>query len=89
MLAAWGRAIGFIAPPRRRTSSESPFGRSALELVAFTIVGIGLYLAADAALRHLERGRGAPFENRSVIFFAILLALAITSFALIRALVGA
>jgi hypothetical protein len=60
-----------------------------LEFVAFTIVGIGLYLLSDAMLSRWEGARGAPFANRSVVFFAILLSLALVTFGLIRAVVGA
>lgn len=59
-----------------------------LEILAFTVVAIGLYFAADGALRHLEARRGAHYEQRSVIFFAILLILATLTFALIRAIAG-
>ena len=37
-----------------------------MEIVYFTLVAIGLYALADAALRRLERLRGAPFENLKV-----------------------
>ena len=41
--------------------------------------------AADAALRWLERLRGAPFENRQLVFFAIILPLALLTFWLLQA----
>lgn len=54
-----------------------------MEIVYFTLVGIGLYFASDWILDRIESARGRPFENRSVIFFAIILVLAIVSFQII------
>jgi hypothetical protein len=51
-----------------------------MELVAFTVVAIALYLGADAILDWIERMRGARFENRQVVFFAIILPLALVTF---------
>ena len=60
------------------------------EILLFTIVAIGLYFFADWILRTLERRHGKPFENRSIIYFVIILALALASFELIpRLLQGA
>jgi hypothetical protein len=47
-------------------------------------VGIGLYFASDWILDRIEAARGRRFENRSVIFFVIILALALTTFQLIN-----
>ncbi|HEX5611101.1 MAG TPA: hypothetical protein VFX67_00490 [Burkholderiales bacterium] len=57
-----------------------------MDAVYFTVVAIVLYFAADAILDWIERLRGARFENRQVVFFAIMLPLALASFALIRLL---
>jgi len=57
-----------------------------MDAVYFTIVAIVLYFAADALLDWIERLRGARFENRQLVFFAIMLPLALASFALIRVL---
>jgi hypothetical protein len=54
-----------------------------VEFVIFTVVGIALYFAADWALDRIEQARGARFENRSIIFFAIILVLALASFQII------
>ena len=56
-----------------------------MEIVYFTVVAIGLYAVSDALLRWLERLRGAPFENRQVAFFAIILPLALITFWLVQA----
>jgi len=55
-----------------------------MESLYYTIVAILLYLVADWILQRIEVIRGARLEKRSIIFFAILLVLAVTSFALIR-----
>ncbi|MFY9315716.1 MAG: hypothetical protein WAO95_09165 [Burkholderiales bacterium] len=56
-----------------------------MEIVYFTIVAIGLYVVADAALNALERMRGVRFENRQLVFFAIILPLALLTFWLLQA----
>ena len=55
-----------------------------MESLYYTIVAILLYFVADWILQRIEVIRGAKFEQRSIIFFVILLTLAVTSFALIR-----
>ena len=61
-------------------------GESSMEAIYFTLVAILLYLVADRALRGIESAAGRSLEYRSVVFFAILLTLAIATFALIRRL---
>ncbi len=55
-----------------------------MAILYYTLAGIVLYLAADWILDRIEIRRGARFDNRSLIFFAILLVLALTSFQLIQ-----
>jgi hypothetical protein len=50
----------------------------------FVLVAIILYFGADWILRRMETAAGQSFKYRSIIFFAILLTLALVSFALIR-----
>ena len=45
-----------------------------------------LYFAADWLLDWIERRRGARFENRQVVFFAIILPLALLTFWAVRML---
>ncbi len=59
-----------------------------MELIAFIIVSIVLYVVAGQAVAFYERQRGAPSEHRSVIFFCILLGLALITFPLIRTFLG-
>jgi hypothetical protein len=51
-----------------------------VEIIYFTLVAIGLYFASDWILDRIETARGRQFENRSVIFFVIILVLALVSF---------
>jgi len=60
-----------------------------MEAVWYTIVAVVLYLGSDWILQRMEMARGERFEHRTLIFFAILLALALASFALIRHLAAA
>jgi hypothetical protein len=60
-----------------------------MEVVVFTLVAIGLYFGADALLDWIERRRGGRFENRQLVFFAIILALALLAFWLLRHFHGA
>jgi ABC-type Mn2+/Zn2+ transport system permease subunit len=53
-------------------------------IVVFTLVAAGLYLLADRLLDLLERRAGHRFDERTLIFFGILLALALVTFTLIR-----
>jgi predicted PurR-regulated permease PerM len=55
-----------------------------MEIVYFSVIAIGLYFAADALLEWIERRRGKRFENRQVVFFAIILPLALLTFWLLR-----
>lgn len=57
-----------------------------MDIVYFTIIAIGIYFAADRILDFIERKRGARFENRQVMFFAIILPLALITFWVIRLL---
>jgi len=56
-----------------------------VEAVYFTLAALVLYFAADAILEWLERTRGSRFDNRQLVFFAIILPLAVLTFALVRA----
>jgi len=60
-----------------------------MSVVYFTLVAIILYFAADWILERVEIAAGKRLEHRSLIFFAILLTLALTSFSLIQVYTGA
>jgi hypothetical protein len=59
-----------------------------MEILYFTVTAIILYLGADWILDRIETAAGRRFEYRSLIFFVILLGMALASFALIRHLSG-
>jgi uncharacterized membrane protein YgdD (TMEM256/DUF423 family) len=58
--------------------------RQAVQILLFTALAVVLYLVADRALNALEVRAGRRFEHRSLIFFAILLALAIAVFSAVQ-----
>jgi hypothetical protein len=55
-----------------------------MQFVLFTVLGIVLYLVADRVLLTLERRAGRVFEHRSLVFFAILLVLAVIAFGVVQ-----
>jgi len=72
--------VNAAAPPGVRLTG--------MEIVLFTVAAIVLYIASDRALNYVELRRGARFEHRSLIFFTILVVLALVSFSLIQRLAG-
>jgi len=60
-----------------------------MEVVYFTLAAIACYVISDWALKRMEATAGRRFEHRTLIFFAIILSLALVSFALVRNLAGA
>jgi len=57
-----------------------------VEALYFTLVAIGLYFFSDWLLERIERLRGQRFEQRSIVFFAIIAVLALISFQIIQLL---
>ena len=55
-----------------------------MEALYFTLTAIVCYVLSDWLLKRMEIMAGRRFENRTLIFFAIILTLALVSFALIR-----
>ena len=55
-----------------------------MQALVFTALAVVLYLVSDRLLVALEVRAGRRFENRSLIFFAILLVLAIATFAAVQ-----
>jgi hypothetical protein len=51
-----------------------------MEIILFLAVAIGLYFVADRLLDRIEVARGARLEHRTLVFFGILLALALITF---------
>ncbi len=59
-----------------------------MQAVYFTLVAIALYFVSDWLLDRIETAAGRRFEQRTLLFFAILMTLAITVFSLIRHYTG-
>ena len=55
-----------------------------MEFVYYTIAGIVLYLGSDWILNRIEISRGKRFEHRLLVFFVIILVLAVVSFRIIE-----
>ena len=55
-----------------------------MSIVDFTLVAIILYFGADWILERVEVAAGKRLEHRSLIFFVILMSLALVSFSLIQ-----
>jgi hypothetical protein len=60
-----------------------------MSIVYFTLVAAILYLFSDWVLQRAEAAAGRRFEHRSVVFFCILVTLALASFSFIGHLTGA
>ncbi len=58
------------------------------ELILFTLNAIVVYLLADWLVRTIEKRRGGVMKQRQVVFFAIFLVLALTSFQFLRYLLA-
>ena len=59
-----------------------------MEFVYYTIAGILLYVISDQLVLAIERRQGKVLEHRSLIFFVIILILALTSFKAIELLLA-
>lgn len=57
-----------------------------MEFVYYTLAGLILYALSDWILKQVEKMRGEAFEQRTLIFFVIILVLALTSFKAIELL---
>lgn len=55
-----------------------------MEIIWFTLAAAMLYLASDWILRQIEKWRGEPLANRSIVFFMIFLPLVLIAFELIQ-----
>lgn len=59
-----------------------------MEIVYFTLVGAVLYFFTHWALDRIEQSRGSRFKHRDLIFFGIILVLALVSFQVIQRLLA-
>jgi len=59
-----------------------------LQIIYFTLVAALLYLVSNWIVERIEVAAGRRFANRSLLFFGILMTLALVSFSLIRMYTG-
>lgn len=59
-----------------------------MEFLLFTVSGIFIYVTSDAIVKLIEEKKGELLPNRSLIFFAIFLPLALISFQVIQYLMA-
>ena len=59
------------------------------EILIFTFNAIIIYFLADWILRAIEVRRGAVLGQRQLVFFAIILGLALVSFRILKAVLSA
>ncbi len=59
-----------------------------MEIVLFTGVGIVLYSVTGQLLSMLERMHGEPLPQRNIIFFVIIMVLALPTFSIMDGLTG-
>ena len=73
-------------PVCRAGGTQCGDGRPDVSAIYFTLAGIALYLAADWLLERIEVRRGERLEHRTLVFFGILLGLALLTFPLLQSL---
>ena len=59
-----------------------------MQFVYFTLVAAILYLASHWIVDYIEKAAGKRFKHRSLLFFGILLTLALVIFSLIQGYTG-
>jgi len=60
-----------------------------VEILVFTLNAIFIYFLADWIVRMIEARRGGVFKQRQVVFFVVILVLAMVSFRLLKLLLTA
>jgi len=51
-----------------------------MEMVLFVVVAIALYFISDQVVNLIEKRRGERFQNRTLLFFAIIFTLTMITF---------
>lgn len=59
-----------------------------VEILVFTLNAIFIYFVADWIVRVIETKRGEVLKNRQIVFFAVILVLALITFRLLRVLLA-
>lgn len=57
-----------------------------MELLLFSLNAIVIYLLADWIIKAIEKKNGKVLKHRQVVFFAVFLTLALTSFNVLKTL---
>jgi hypothetical protein len=70
----------------RRPDRSDAAVECGMATIYYVVAGILLYLAADWLLGRIETRAGRILEHRTLVFFGLLAAMALISFALIRVL---
>jgi asparagine N-glycosylation enzyme membrane subunit Stt3 len=60
-----------------------------MEIILFTLNAIVIYFLADWIVRQIESRRDKALKYRQVVFFVVILVLALTSFRLLQTLLAA
>ena len=55
-----------------------------LEILVFTLNAIFIYFVADWIIRMIEAKRGEVLKQRQIVFFAVILVLALITFRLLK-----
>jgi hypothetical protein len=76
--------LGYAYPARAIARAR----KNVAQLLYYTVAGILLYLVSDWILRFVEDKRGKPFEHRSLVFFGIILVLAVVTFEILQRLLA-
>ncbi len=59
-----------------------------MNIALFIATAIGVYLLSEWIIKYFERQSGGPIGNRQIIFFIVFFALILTSFELLKILLG-
>lgn len=59
-----------------------------MQSLLFIFLAVALYFVSDRVLAWLEAMAGRRFDNRSLVFFGILLGLSLVTFYLVRRFLG-
>ncbi len=57
-----------------------------MEIAVFTLNAIVIYFVSDWIVKMIETRRGKALKQRQIVFFAVILILALISFRLLRTL---
>ena len=58
------------------------------EILVFTLNAVVIYFLADWIVRMIEVKRGEVLKHRQIVFFGVILVLALVTFRLLRELLG-